>query len=200
MNLLDVAANHYGVLQPVVSTAGSIMGAGVAIGLTFRKRAKWEPSEEDIRKGPERVGGLVGAILIAILYFETKNSSKSSGDHRLLIILAIAGVAVCVAALLAYGFLTSLQTYTQVCAVNGVISNRKIIGGFALTPQAKENMGKARVPTVQQFFEGSAYDVDRVWTRTSRSWAKLLFVVFYLALTISGTVALASAAILLGSH
>jgi hypothetical protein len=200
MNLLD-AANQYGVLQSLVSTAGSIVAAGGAITLAFRKRAKWEPSEEDIKRGPEKVGGLVGAILIAILYFETKSSSKSSSDHHhLLINLALAGIIVCVVALLAYGFLTSMQTYNQVCAVDGVVSNRKIIGGFMLTAQAKKNMRNAGVPTIQQFFEGSAYEVDLLWSRPSRSSAKLLFVICYLALTISGTVALASAAILLGSH
>jgi hypothetical protein len=93
-----------------------------------------------------------------------------------------------------------MQTYTQVCAVDGVISSRKIIGGFVLTAQAKKKMRNAEVPTVQQFFEGSAYDVDRLWSRFSRSSAKLLFVVCYLALTISGTVALASAALLIGGH
>lgn len=194
--MIPLAGSDYGVLQPVVSDAGSLVAATVAIASTWRGRAKWEPSEEDVSAGPQRVGGLVAAILIAVLWFQTNGSSKG---HRFLIPLVIILAIVCVASLCLYSFLIAMQTYEkQRVLPNGTLRKQKVIGGFALTRRAKSTMAEREDLTIQDLFEGSAYDVDRVWTRQSRAIAKLLFVLCYLGLTVSGTVALAGAAILVG--
>jgi hypothetical protein len=188
-----LADSNYGVLQPVVSDAGSIMAAGGAIALAWRGRTAWEPSEEDLSGGPQKVGGLIGAILIVILWVYAHGSPK---DH-FLIPLIIAAAVTCFVALCAYSFLIAVQTYSRVSVVDGKAKAEKVVGGFVLKPEAKEIKKKHAGLTVQRLLEGSAYDVDRVWTRPSRALAKLLFVVGYLGLVISGTVALASAAILI---
>jgi hypothetical protein len=58
---------NYDSLTDLVNAAGILVSAGVAIGLIWRGRAKWEPSEVDIPTGPERVAGLLTAIAVAII-------------------------------------------------------------------------------------------------------------------------------------
>lgn len=176
----------FGPLTGLVGTVGSIFAAGVAIALTWRGRARWEPSETDIAKGPERVGGLVTAVLIVILFVVT----RPQGSGGLLPILAIFLLVVCVASLLAYSYITGTNTYDD------GKRDRKIIGGFKLTPRAKREM-RARKLTEQRFFGTVDFDPDEVWPRSSRSLAKLVFVALYLLLVVSGTVAIAAAAILI---
>jgi hypothetical protein len=192
--MIHLAAANYGALRPVVSGASSVIAAGGAVALSWRSRAKWEPSEEDLSKGPQKVGGLVAAVLIAILWLESKSSPRS----HFVVSLTIATTVVCVVALIAYSFLISMQTFTLITASNEIAKSQKIIGGFILTRKAREILRERQDLTVQDLFEGTAFDVDKVWTRPSRAIAKSLFVVCYLALTVSGTVALAGAAILAG--
>ncbi len=176
----------FGPLTGLVGTVGSIFAAGIAIALTWRGRARWEPSETDIAKGPERVGGLVTAVLIVILFVVT----RPQGSVGLLPVLAIFLLLVCVASLLAYSYITGTNTYDD------AKRDRKIIGGFKLTPRAKREM-RAQKLTEQRFFGTVEYDPDEVWPRSSRSLAKLVFVALYLLLVVSGTVAIAAAAILI---
>lgn len=51
---------------------------------------------------------------------------------------------------------------------------------------------------MQRLLEGAAYEIDKVWSRPSRQLAKTSFVLAYLGLTISGTIALAAGAMRLG--
>ena len=176
----------FGPLTGLVGTVGSIFAAGVAIALTWRGRARWEPSETDIAKGPERVGGLVTAVLIVILFVVT----RPPGSGGMLPALAIFLLVVCVGSLLAYSYITGTNTYDDV--KNG----RKIIGGFKLTPRAKREMRAGKL-TEQRFLSVVDSDPDEVWPRSSRSLAKLVFVALYLLLVVSGTVAIAAAAILI---
>jgi hypothetical protein len=181
-----MSGEEFGPLTGLVGTVGSIFAAGVAIALTWRGRARWEPSETDIAKGPERVGGLVTAVLIVILFVVT----RPAGSSGLLPALAIFLLVVCVASLLAYSYITGTNTYDDV--KNG----RKIIGGFKLTPRAKREMRVGKL-TEQRFLSVVDSDPDEVWPRSSRSLAKLVFVALYLLLVVSGTVAIAAAAILI---
>lgn len=192
MTALVVA--KYGALAPLVSSVGSLVAAAAAIGLAWRGRARWEPSEEDVAAGPQRVGGLVAAIAIALLWA----TANDSGSDPLLVGLAIALTTVAVLALLAYSYVISTQTYEVVVVQsrNADPKTQKIIGGFALTPNAKK-VAAERTVTTQEILRGSQYDVDRIWTRPSRAFAKLVFVACYLALTVSGTVAIACAAMLI---
>jgi hypothetical protein len=190
---------NYGELAGLVSTAGSLIAAAGAIALGWRRRANWEPSEEDIARGPQRVGSLVAGVAIAILWSQTRNTEQLPFLNRLAISLAIATVL----SLLVYGFLVSTLTYDKVVARGKrMINTQKIVGGFRLTPVAKQKIRdksqSGETLTVQDLLKGAAYDPDKVWTRESRAFAKMSFVLGYLGLTVCGTIALATAAIILG--
>lgn len=184
------AAQDYGPLKEVVSLAGSIVAAGGAIRLAWRGRANWEPSEEDIPAGAQKVGGLIGAVLIALMFVNWSNED----DAGKLVTTALVALGLTLGFLILYGCLVGMQTY-EVVGAEG--TSKRIIGGFWLTKKARKIKAERQVG-VQRLLEGAAYEIDEVWSRPSRQLAKTSFVLGYLGLTIAGTIALAAGAIRLG--
>ena len=179
----------YGALTGLVQAAGILISAALALGLTWRRRARWEPSEQDIPKGAERVGGLVTAVLTAVLWTQMKDQASMASLTE----LAMWGTAVTVVALLMYGYLVRVYTYEIDESTATATKRRKIIGCFTLTPRAK-NLTKEH--TIQEILEGAAYDPDKVWTRESKALAGQSFVASYLVLTVAGTSALTAASMI----
>lgn len=192
--MMLVAAAETGSLAPLVEAAGWLMSASIAIGLTWRRRAKWEPIEEDVGQGPARVGGLVCAVGLALLW--TQLGDQENRDTVLTI--AIVCAATCVVALLGYGYLIATHVYERLVSTqSNTHHTEKIIGGFWLSPAAVETKSARRELTIQNVLTGAAYDPDLVWSRASRALAKAVFVLAYIVLTASGTLALSAAAMLL---
>lgn len=190
--MIYLQAQEYGSLAPLVQTVGWLVTASAAIGLSWRRRSKWEPSEEDIAQGPARVAGLLTAVAIAIIW--TQLSSRS--HIPLLTKLSIGAGSLCLVFLIVYGYFVSTMTYVKDESSQDKVRRRNVIGGFTLTRKASDLQVKKSL-TVQEIFAGSTYDFDKVWTRGSRALAKAIFVVCYIVLTVSGTVALSCSAILL---
>jgi hypothetical protein len=191
--MMLAADSDYGTIAPLVKSVGWLVSATAAIGLTWRRRARWEPAEQDVPVAPTRVAGVITAVFLAIIW-----SQIASAEHTpLLVRLALLSVGLCLISLLLYGFIISTNTYERLesKAPNNVETSR-VIGGFSLTAAA-QNAVAIKGLTVQELLRGAAYDVDKVWPRGSRAWAKLCFVVLYMMLTVSGTIALACGGVLL---
>jgi hypothetical protein len=189
------ATEEYGPLSDVVAAAGSIIAASGAIALAWRGRTKWEPSEQDLDKGPQKVGGLLAAVLISVLWFQTVTGNSQPPLGFLAILLS----GLCLVSLFTYSFLISVQTFSKLVSTGPNKSEeRKVVGGFRLTERAKEALRKNDV-TLQELFAGSAYNEALVWTPSSRALAKIAFAFSYIVLTVSGTVALASVALLIST-
>jgi ABC-type uncharacterized transport system substrate-binding protein len=183
-------SSNYGIFTDLVKTAGFLMSAVAAIGLTWRGRARWEPSEEDIPKGPQKVGGLLTAVALALLW-----TFAADAQHlRFLANIAVVTAIVCLASLLIYGYLISVQTY-EGSAKKG---EKKLIGGLSLKPAAEDALKRSENPlTAQEFLKLNRYDPDKVWTRPGRALAKSSFILFYLGLTLGGSLALTCAAMII---
>jgi hypothetical protein len=187
--------NDYGPLSDVVAYAGHIVAAIAAIGLAWRGRTRWEPSEEDLSKGPQKVGALVAAVAIVLVWAAYGEDRAAPG----LRVLAVALAVLTLLGLLIYLFLIASMSYEKIEISDGKPRVVKVIGGYRLTEGARSRLRDRPSLTVQQLFKGSAYDPARVWTVASRALAKLSFVGCYLLLTISGSVALAVAAVILSN-
>jgi Ca2+/H+ antiporter len=189
---MTIQATEYGPLSNLVATAGAVIAAGAAIAFAWRGRMNWEPSEDDIPKGPQKVGGLIAAVTIVVIwsqYFEVSHLPQVKDIAWVLL-------GITVLSLLAYILLVTTQTYTKIVSPEANrTEKRKIIGGFWLTTEAKRIKRQKKV-TVQELLKGAAYDEDKVWSRLSRALSKICFVLCYLGLTVCGTVALASAAMI----
>lgn len=185
---------QYGILTDFVAVVGALTAATLAIGRAWRGREKWEPAEQDVPAGAEKVGNLACAVLIVLLWVKYGSGVKEPLPTWLPVTL----VLVCIAALLAYSWVISAKVFeVPVVSGDGKVEKTRIIGGFRLTPQAQETVTAEGV-TVEDFLKGVAYRPDRVWPRESRSTAKVMFVALSLTLTISGTLALTTAALALG--
>jgi hypothetical protein len=188
-----LATEDYGQLTPLVVTIGTIVSATAAILMGFRGRAKWEPAEEDVSKGPQKVASLLAAVAIVVLWVTQNDATRVGSLSNLAIRCGLATILF----LLAYGWLISVYTYKKITSPRtGEANEIKIIGGFRLIESAKEELKNA-VISVQQLFAGRGYEEDLVWTRASRAAAKMFFVVSYLGLTICGVIALAAAGMMI---
>jgi hypothetical protein len=191
---LQETGEDYGRLTPLVTTAGTLVSAAIALSLTWRRRAKWEPAEEDISRGPQRVAGVLTAVALAILWVRL----SSPRDVGLATQLAVVFGVVCLVSLFVYGYLTSAMTYRiKVSRAIDEIVEQSVIGGFRLTRRAREWMREKQYSDVQNMLPGVGFDPHEIWTRHSRALAKQFFVAAYIALTVSGTLALSCAAIVL---
>jgi hypothetical protein len=191
--MIPQSAADYGSLAPLVKMVGWLMSSALAISLAWRRRAKWEPVEEDVANGPTRVAGLLTAVAVAVVWARL----ASNAHIELLTRLAISLGVVALVALIAYGMITSAFVYKKILATGrNKTEERSVIGGFALTEQARNVMRKRKL-TVQELFAGASYDHDKVWTRGSRALAKATFAMSYVVLVVSGSIALTCAAVLL---
>jgi len=178
------------------------MAMSAALLLGFKGRARWEPSDQDVDKGAQKVGALASAVLIGFIFLELPRPE----DVPTLMHLAFICLAVAVVSLLVYSALTTIFIYIQ---WQDTSEQRNIIGGLALRAEAREALNReAKLakesgqvpPTIQELFKGAAYVIDQLWSRPSRALTKALFTLGYLGLTIAGTIALASASIAIGHH
>jgi hypothetical protein len=113
---------------------------------------------------------------------------------RLAIELAIG----CLISLIIYTLLISTKTFVQQFSSSpNQTASRKIIGGFVLTSAARQALKKQPDLTQQDLLNGSGNNPDKVWVPLGRGAAKVFFVLAYLSLTVCGTIALTTTAILL---
>ncbi len=190
-------ATDYGVFSTIVPTAASLVAAASAIAVSFKGRAKWEPVQEDIPGGASKVAGLFSALSIALLWFWF---SFRGGDNAEMLtkIAAFLGGATLVSLVL-YAILVGIYVYERIEAVDDDPKHavtKKIIGGFCLEAEAKRKRAIHKV-TIQELFAGSGYNVDKIWPRPCRAFAKVAFQLSYIGLVYCGTTALAAAVILI---
>lgn len=195
--MIGIAQPEYGSLAPLVKVVGWLVSASVAIGLSWRGRAKWEPVEEDVARGQAKVAGLLTAVGIAVIWSRLANPSHVDLITRMAMWFAAGAVL----ALLIYGLFISMWVYQrQVLNPQNEVIEEKIIGGFALTAQARavRRRQKTKQPvTVQELFAGAAYDPDKLWHRPVRAFSKLCFAICYMCLVVCGSIGISCAAILL---
>lgn len=190
-------ATDYGVFSTIVPTAASIIAATAAIAVSFKGRAKWEPVQEDIPDGGQRIAGLLSALTIALLWYWFSFGGNGNAE-TLTTIAACFGVAA-LTSLVIYGLLVGIYVYERVEAVDENPEHavtKKIIGGFCLEAEAKKMRTEHKL-TIQDLLAGSKYNVDKIWTRPCRAFAKVAFQLSYIGLVYFGTTALAAAAIVI---
>jgi hypothetical protein len=210
MTAIMILDKDYGAFAPIVSSAGTILAMGAALTLGWKGRARWEPVEEDVPRAPQKVAGLVAALMVVLIWVQWNAIQYKGTLTRLVIGCSITLIA----SLVVYGLLNGL-TYTAVRKKKGEPAGStqteeiKVIGGLWLNKNAREHVGKpegpqvsgqprAQILTVQRMFALSEYVKDEVWSRPSQQLASMLFTLGYLGLIVAGTVALGSGAILTG--
>jgi hypothetical protein len=183
-------SSDYGALAQVVSASGSIIAAIGAIGLAWRGRTRWEPSEEDVPSGGQKVGALVAASLIVLIWTEMRDPTRTGQLNLIIVITAVATLVL----FLGYSFLVGRQTYQL---YPGMTEEKQVIGGFRLTVKTRKVKDEKQVDD-KTLLRGFADEVESVWTRGSRQAAKTVCITLYTLFLVCGTVALAATAVRIG--
>jgi uncharacterized membrane protein YjfL (UPF0719 family) len=118
--MTSIMVKDYGAFAPIVSIAGSIMAMGAAITLGFKGRAKWEPVEEDVAKGPQKVASVVASLLIVLVWVQFNDVQHKNTLTSLVIWCSCALIV----SLLVYGLLKG-YVYKRVRQKTGISSNVK---------------------------------------------------------------------------
>jgi ABC-type uncharacterized transport system substrate-binding protein len=171
-------------IEQLAKIVATLLTIGSSITLAWKGRNKWEPSEQDLSNGAQRVSGLiiaVGVTILWVVYLDLKY-------FDLLVKATIIFVIFSVAFFLIYGILISTLTYEKKGKV-------KIIGGYKLRPAAKK-MLRSNGNTIQDVFALFSFDTDKTWTRLSRALAKASFTICYLLFMLSGTLSISAAAVI----
>lgn len=187
-----------GVFASAVAAAGSLIAAGAAFSLCWKGRFDWEPAEEDIPRGSQKVGGLLIGIVIAILWYKFSQQRALAADD--LVAISVYCGILALAFLLVYSVLIGVLVYVKVVPAgpNNQTRETKIIGGLWLTSAARVAL-KSGPLTVALVYRGSGQDEDLVWPRISRAFSKTLFQLAYIGLVAGGTCALAAISLLIAS-
>ena len=195
-------ATDYGPFGPIVAASGSIVAMGIAVSLGFKGRAKWEPVEQDVPKGPAKVASLVASLSIVMIWAELNSPS----DKPILVRIVVDCMAAVILSLLAYGLLKGF-TYKVIKKKkqpnpSNETEEQLVIGGLWLRRAASEHLnqvsenGVGEIRTIQRMFAESEYDKDVLWSHLSQSLASMLFTIGYMGLVVFGTVALGAGAVL----
>jgi hypothetical protein len=158
-----------------------ISAAGVIVALLID--SKLGPAEDDL---PLRFKVILAVPVIAAVF----QVQHLTGDQRAAALPYL--FALFVAALVAYSMIWSLLGYTKEVATprqwwkfwgdNYSYSKVRVMGG-CLVPGARNTIQRENI-TPQEYFEGTAYNQDRVWTRKSRACAQVLLILTYIAVVL----------------
>src|SRR3989442_10374422 len=160
-----MSMKDYGIFTNIVANAGAIIAMAAAMGLAWRGRTKWEPSEDDVPKAPQKVAGLLSAVAITVIWASLQEPMYTSVLSKLSLGLGLGAVI----SLCLYVFLVSTQTYVRVRAQGRrTVNQQNIIGGFNLTEESRQIIAEHRrqgtvPPPISELFKAASYDPDRVW-------------------------------------
>jgi hypothetical protein len=165
-----------------------IGAAGVIAALLFD--SKLGPAEDDL---PLHFKVILAVPIIAATFYV----QRLTADQRAAALPPLLGLFVI--ALIAYSTLRSLLGYWKQIAKRRPwwklwgddFSYPKVrVMGGRLVPEARNTIRTNGI-TTQEFFEGTAYDQDRVWTRGSRACSQALLILTYIAVVLFFTATIA---------
>jgi hypothetical protein len=186
---MHMASTDYGPFAPVVGYAGAIMAAGAALfSLWGGKMRKWRPPEEDLPGTAQALVFLLcGVGMVLQWYFAVPESLEwFLGSVALLAVTAVLFF-------LKYNSLLGTHIYIKRIATGpSSACEVRILGGRALLPEAERKRGELGVD-VQRLLEGSAYNVDLLWSREARQWVKQRVILSFILTLVLGTSALTGA-------
>jgi hypothetical protein len=182
-----VTGADLGPFAGLVGTAGCAISAGAALFATWSGGADWAPQDADMLKGPGRIAGLASTALIVVLWAGT----RPPGSYPYLPALALVLVLLTFATFVAYQLMTLKLTFTD---CSDPKNPRKRTGGFRMLESARKTMAEKQ-ETPQMFLAGAAYNPEEAWTPGSIAQARVALLLAFLILVVSGTVALATVAL-----
>jgi outer membrane protein OmpA-like peptidoglycan-associated protein len=194
------AVGLLGPLAPVVTGAGQIVAAAIAIFFFITGRGFFAPPTPGLRDYPTRITGVVAGVLIAALFVVTRRPPPFD-----ILAVALAFAAAGLIGAIVYLFLYLVLSFR--CEGDATL----FVRGLSLTPEARQVLegNFAGLPPVyapprmtrpanaKEYFCRSGKDPDFIWKPWSHALAQvILFITYFLAI-MPLTLALASGSIAL---
>lgn len=158
-------AAKYGPLADIVTNAGFLLAATLALSLRWMKRSgsSWAPPEEAVPNATTRVASLVTAVLLALLYVFLNSPGRQgvlAGITLFFLVGAVAGLLLTIYMIKAYG-----------CEMERTNWRRKKVktikrGGKQLTKEA-EQIRQSRNVSVDRLVQEAQGDVTLVFEKSS---------------------------------
>lgn len=178
---------EYGPFADIVAGAGSLIAASSAVGLAWMRRAKWLPPGEVVSGSTAKVSALVSAVVIGILFvYRNGLVSRLPTVAGASLLLALVG--------LAFSIYLNVRFSMEDRRVKS--KPKRVLGGFALTDEARAARALGKFGSDQQLFENANWIQDLVWTRTSIALVHIGSAFAFILLQACGSIAIATAALL----
>jgi hypothetical protein len=174
--------SNYGPFGQIVSVATGGIAAISAILVAWKRRASWEPTEEEVPTGGQKVSAVMALVALVYVYVSINRDNLS----KFVTAEVSFGIALLIS-LLIYVFLISTCTYQG-------DASKKIVGGLWTTTFARNELANSAGETLQGLLRRSAFERDRIWSRAAQASAKVLFMLAYVGIIFCGTVAVTLAA------
>ena len=184
-------------LSDVVTNAGFAVAAATALGLGWMRRqgSKWAPPDEAVSRGTTKVGALVTAVLLVVMYAFL----KQSGPSAILAALGVVFLVLAVGALLFTTYLMTAYGYEyQAVGWFGSTVKRRHLGGKKLTEEAKNIKTKRGVSVARLVFEAQD-EMTLVFEPDSIAAVHTQALAAFLLLQSAGSLALGAAGLLLSN-
>jgi len=186
--MISSTTTDYGDLALLVKAAGWLASSAAALILSWRGRSKkWIPVQDELPQ-IATLGRLLTIGLLALLWF---GSATDLTQGHWLVRIVIGSAVLTVVLFLVNNFALTNLIYQSRTPTGQSI---KVLGGLWLKAEARASLSK---DTVEGFLAGNAYNKDRVWTRPSQGFAKMLVYTTFIVFTASGSSVLAGGALLL---
>jgi len=163
--------------------------AGVLIAVLFDRNLG--PSEDDL---PLRFKIILAApVVVAVYYADTLTLGRREGELPFIFGVLIASILIYMSIWSLFGYRKTTATprpWWKPWGAPYKYKNSRVMGG-ALRPNAKQVITHEAI-SVQEYFEGTEYNQDRVWTRSSRTALQVILVFSYISVALFYTLTIAT--------
>jgi hypothetical protein len=166
-----------------------VSAAGVLIAFLFDKNLG--PAEDDLPMRFKII--LVAPVVVAVYYAQRVRAEQRPDFVPYIFGLLIVAIMIYMSLWLLFGYKKVVavpKKWWRPWAAAYTYKDTRVMGG-ALRQDTKQVIDRERI-SVQEYFEGTAYNQDRVWTPSSRALLQVILVLTYVAVALfyTGTLAL----------
>lgn len=168
----------YGVFAQMVAGGSAALAAATALSVMFLKRSRWQPPRQSVPDAVARLASLASVVFVGLVW-----AYRGEMGREWMAVTAVICVGI---ALFALWVTIRTNTHHSYYHPAEQVEANRLLGGYELTPQAKEIIERKRL-TPQTLLTQGQGDKDLVWTRASQADVQARSTMGYILLITAGT-------------
>ena len=193
---------EFGILAPIVTGAGQIMAAAIALFAIVSGKSLWAPTVPGLPNYAVRIFGLVAGVGVVTMYLMRQSGVGTSTFSFIAGCFVVVGLLGSILYLFLRMFLCFYCEGDQALYVRGLklkVPAKKVLGGQLEGPPPQYDLHGQPGPTSQrEYFCRSGKNPEFIWEEWSIALAQVLIFAIYGFAMVPLTLALASGSIALG--